>query len=104
MTETDAICENCKHWERKGKDECYHPSVDIVQLNDEGCMEVGSCLRFPPSIISRVIEMQSKCEFYKNRNESQLFHGMLLGASLHPLTYDTERCGEFKAAKTKGTK
>lgn len=87
-------CEACRFWERIDVDSVYPD--DATTFSDDGLVEQGYCKRYPPTIVSDVLATVRNLPLYLNRFKSMTPSGMLHSASVWPVTWDFDSCGEWK--------
>ena len=88
-------CERCRFWERMSEGNLY-PDEAGYCMDEDGTVTIGVCRRYPPQV-DHIELYRLKQEWMKEKgfaNDGWLnIHRH--GASLSPMTSDSEWCGEF---------
>lgn len=93
-------CENCRYWERIDKDSVYEN--DGTDFNDDGEVGEGHCKRYPPVVVSDALRTARDLPLYRGRFAAQTPSAMVKTATIFPVTFDCDWCGEHQPTPQAG--
>ena len=90
-------CDGCRFWERIDAGNVYPDDGTTFSDTQDDLVEEGYCKRFPPVIVSDVLANARNLPLYRGRFAGMTPSGMLHFASVWPVTFDCDSCGEWVA-------
>lgn len=87
-------CQNCRYWERIDEGNVYPD--DGTSFNDEGSVAEGYCKRYPPVVVSDALRRARELPLYRGPLKTMTISAMVKTATIFPVTYDCDWCGEYQ--------
>jgi len=98
-------CSQCRFWKRidPGRRIAGFDDVHMSDEEDDKFL-IGECLRYPPKISDREIAETLKAPLYSGSRFASLPVSVICSATLWPITWDSDGCGEFSWKTTEQCK
>lgn len=93
---SERVCGKCRWWVRIRPEALHEEDSTLLSDEVDGQVDVGHCKRFPPVIVSDLLSDVRDAPLYSGKQYVSTPHGMILAASVCPVTWAHDTCGEFE--------
>ena len=89
-------CSGCRFWKRLEIGETFEVDSCLASDEEDGVFFAGWCKRFPPVVSDVLLKSQESLPVHKGVEYCGTPLTMISGASVHPITWQFDWCGEYE--------